>query len=71
MKELYAVVFMDAIHYHIRSEGVIVKRAIYIALGIDMDGLSIFPQAIEAMYPQSCNGYMAPFKKCNSYTKEY
>ena len=29
---------MDAIHYHIRSEGRIVKRAVYIALGIDMNG---------------------------------
>lgn len=38
MKELYAVVFMDAIHYHVRSEGRIVKRAVYIALGIDMNG---------------------------------
>ena len=32
------VVFMDAIHYHVRSEGRIVKRAVYIALGIDMSG---------------------------------
>ena len=29
---------MDAIHYHIRSEGHIVKHAVYIALGIDMNG---------------------------------
>ena len=29
---------MDAIHYHVRSEGRIVKRAVYIALGIDMNG---------------------------------
>ena len=38
LEEVYAVVFMDAIHYHVRSEGRIVKRAVYIALGIDMDG---------------------------------
>ena len=87
------MVFMDAIHYHVRSEGRIVKRAVYTALGIDMDGkkdvlgmyvgenesakfwLSImnglknrgvediliacvdgltgFPQAIEAVYPKT------------------
>ena len=35
---MYAVVFMDAIHYHVHSEGRIVKRAVYIALGIDMNG---------------------------------
>ena len=29
---------MDAIHYHVRSEGRIVKEPSHIALGIDMDG---------------------------------
>ena len=38
LQEIYAVVYVDAIHYHVRSEGRIVKRAVYIALGIDMDG---------------------------------
>ena len=38
LEEIYAVVFMDAIHYHVRCEGRIVKRAVYIVLGIDMDG---------------------------------
>ena len=38
LEEIYAVVFMDAIHYNVRSEGRIVKRAVYIALGIDMNG---------------------------------
>ena len=93
LEEVYAVVFMDAIHYHVRSEGRIVKRAGYIAIGINMagikdvlgmyvgenesakfwlsimnglknrgvedilitcvDGLTGFPQAIEAVYPNS------------------
>ena len=35
---MYAVVYMDAIHYHVRSEGRIVKRAVYVAIGIDMAG---------------------------------
>lgn len=38
LEEVYAVVFMDAIHYHVRSEGRIVKRAVYIVIGIDMSG---------------------------------
>ena len=38
MEEIYAVVFMDAIHYHVRNEGRIVKRAVYIAIWIDMEG---------------------------------
>jgi len=93
LEEVYAVVFMDAIHYHVRSEGRIVKRAVYIAIGIDMsgkkdvlgmyvgenesakfwlsiinsmknrgvndiliccvDGLTGFPQAIEAVFPET------------------
>ena len=93
LEEVYAVVFMDAIHYPVRSEGRIVKRAVYIALGINMngkkdvlgmyvgenesakfwlsimnglknrgvsdiliacvDGLNGFPQAIEAVYPNT------------------
>lgn len=32
------MVFLDAIHYHVRSEGQIVKKAVYIAIGIDLDG---------------------------------
>lgn len=36
--EIYSVVFLDAIHFHVRSEGRIVKKAVYIAIGIDMDG---------------------------------
>ena len=39
LEEIYAVVFMDAIHFHVRSEGQIVKKAIYIAIGINMDGI--------------------------------
>mgnify|MGYP002352920891 FL=1 len=39
LEEIYAVVFMDAIHYHVRSEGQIIKKAVYIAIGIQMDGV--------------------------------
>ena len=93
LEEVYAAVFLDAIHYHVRSEGRIVKRAVYIVIGIDMhgmkdvlgmyvgenesakfwlsvinglknrgvediliacvDGLSGFPQAIEAVFPDT------------------
>ena len=38
LESVYAVIFMDAIHYHVRSEGQIVKKAVYIAIGIDLDG---------------------------------
>lgn len=38
LEAVYAVVFLDAIHYHVRSEGQVVKKAVYIAIGIDLDG---------------------------------
>jgi transposase-like protein len=38
LESIYAVVFMDAIHYHVRQEGSIVKKAVYIAIGIDLEG---------------------------------
>lgn len=39
LEEVYAVVFMDAIHFHVRSEGTIVKKAVYIAIGMQTDGI--------------------------------
>jgi len=38
LEEVYAVVFMDAVHYHVRQEGRIVKKAVYNAIGLDLDG---------------------------------
>ena len=38
LESIYAVVFLDAIHYHVRSEGQVVKKAVYIAFGINLDG---------------------------------
>ena len=93
LEEIYAVVFMDAVHYRVRQEGRIVKKAVYVIIGYDMeghkdvlgmyvgenesakfwltvlnglknrgvqdiliaciDGLTGFPQAIEAVYPDT------------------
>ena len=38
LENVYAVMFMDAIHYHVRSEGQVVKKAVYVAIGIDLNG---------------------------------
>lgn len=38
LESVYAVVFLDAIHYLVRSEGQIVKKAVYIAIGVNLDG---------------------------------
>ncbi len=38
LESIYIVVFLDAIHFHVRSEGQIVKKAVYIAIGVNLDG---------------------------------
>ena len=39
LESIYPIIFMDAIHFHVRSEGQIVKKAVYIALGVNLDGI--------------------------------
>lgn len=34
----YAMVFLDAIHYKVKQDGMIVNKAAYMVIGIDMDG---------------------------------
>lgn len=38
LKSVYAIVFMDAIVYKVRKEGIVVNKAVYIAIGIDLEG---------------------------------
>jgi transposase-like protein len=39
LESSYAVVFMDAVHFHVRSEGQIIKKAVYVAIGVNLDGV--------------------------------
>lgn len=34
----YAIVFMDAVHYNVRQDNAVIKKAVYIAIGIKLDG---------------------------------
>lgn len=38
LSDVYAVVFLDAIHYKVRCDGAIASKASYMAVGIDLDG---------------------------------
>lgn len=38
VKSIYAVEFLDAIHYHVHSKEQIAKIAVYIAIGVNLDG---------------------------------
>ena len=36
LEDVYPIVFMDAIHYSVRKEGIVVKKAVYISIGIKL-----------------------------------
>jgi putative transposase len=36
---IYAIVFMDAIHYKVRQDGRVITKAAYTAIGVDLDGI--------------------------------
>ena len=38
LERLYPMVFLDAIHYHVRENNIVVKKAVYIALGYNLEG---------------------------------
>lgn len=57
---------MDAIHYHVRSEGRFVKRAVYIAPGIDMSGKK---DVWNGKYPKIYKFRMDNWAKLSSYFK--
>ena len=39
LEEVYAVVFMDAVHFHVRQDNQTVKKAVYVAIGVKLNGL--------------------------------
>lgn len=38
LEKVYPFVFLDAIHYHVRENNIVVKKAVYIALGYNREG---------------------------------
>ncbi len=46
LESIYAVIYMDAIHYHVRQDGRIIKKAVYIAIGINLEGIKIKSRTI-------------------------
>ena len=43
LKRLYAMVYMDAIHYHVDKEDMVVNKVVYITIGMDMNGRCFRP----------------------------
>lgn len=38
LERKYAIVFMDAIHFHVREDNQTIKKAVYVAIGIKLNG---------------------------------
>lgn len=38
LEKVYPMVFLDAIDYHVRENNIVVKKAVYIALGYNLEG---------------------------------
>ena len=38
LEEVYPIVFMDAIHYSLRQDGIVIKKAVYVLIGINLRG---------------------------------
>ena len=48
LEKIYPMVFLDAIHYNVRENNIVVKKAVYIALGYNLEGF----KDILGMYPR-------------------
>lgn len=46
LSEVYPVLFIDAIHYSVRDNGVILKLAAYVILGINLEGRKALEQRL-------------------------
>lgn len=57
LEAVYAIVFMATIHYHVRSEGV-VKRAVYIALGINVNRKKMFLECMLKKTKVQSSGFL-------------
>ena len=39
LERKYAIVFMDAVHFHVREDNRTVKKAVYVAIGVKLNGM--------------------------------
>lgn len=38
LQSVYAIIILDAIHYNVRDNGIVTKKAAYVAIGTDLEG---------------------------------
>lgn len=43
LQSVYAMVILDAIHYYVRDNGIVTKKAAYVAIGTDLEGRKDVP----------------------------
>ena len=62
------MVFLDAIHYHVRSEGQVVKKAVYGAVD-ESSALETFAQRWDKKYPKISSSWRSNWPDLNTYFK--
>ena len=38
LEKKYAIIFLDAVHFSVRQDGIVVRKAVYVCIGIGLDG---------------------------------
>ena len=62
------MVFLDAIHYHVRSEGQVVKKAVYGAVD-ESSALETFAQRWDKKYPKISSSWRSNWPDLSTYFK--
>ena len=50
LSPVYPIIFIDAVHFSVRDDGVIRKLAAYVVLGINEDDMKAFAKDLKTIY---------------------
>src|SRR6266536_2540653 len=53
LEEVYPILYLDALQFKVRDGAHVRNKAIYVAIGVKLNGLKGFPEAIETVFPKT------------------
>ena len=72
LDDVYPVIYIDAIHYSVRDNGVIVKKAAYVILGLTCDGRKeVLEESSSFLFLSSNLRLCTKAVSCNVFSLEY
>src|SRR5574344_2188322 len=71
LEKIYPMVFLDAIHYHVRENNIVVKKAVFKAPTEDLalTNLGIFEEKWDKKYPMCVNSWKNNWAELSTYFK--